>query len=246
VAAAGLLLAGPSSAQVQVQQVVGNLAWILDVAWAPNDASRIFLVERFGRILIFKNGAVQPTPFLDISSETLPDYGEQGLLGLTFAPDFDVSGHFYVYFIKGVPGQGGNGVSTVRRYTVSANPDSADPSSAYLIFQAPQPQTNHNGGTILFGPDGYLYLGLGDGGTGGWRSQNLLDPMGKFLRFDVSGDDFPADPTRNYKIPPSNPYVGNPSALPEVWSRGWRNPYRFSFDRATGDLWVGEVGQFAW
>ncbi len=235
-------LAPPARAVLDAQLIAGGLEYCLYVTWAPNDPSRMFILDRLGRVLLFKNGSVQPTPFLDIVSETLPDYGEQGLLGMCFHPDFDTNGYFYVYFIKGVPGAGGNGVSTVRRYTVSANPDSADPASAHLIFQAAQPQTNHNGGTILFGPDGYLYLGLGDGGTGGFRSQDLLDPMGKFHRLDVNGDDFPGDPTRNYAIPPSNPFVGNPSALPEVWSWGWRNPYRFAFDRLTDDLWVADVG----
>jgi glucose/arabinose dehydrogenase len=245
VVAASLAAPRPARAVLDVELIVGPLEFILYATWAPNDASRIFLVDRLGRVMIFKNGAVLPTPFLDISSETLPDYGEQGLLGMCFHPDFATNGYFYVYFIKGVPAAGGNGVSTVRRYTVSANPDSADPASAHLIFDAAQPQTNHNGGTILFGPDGYLYLALGDGGTGGFRSQDLSDPMGKFLRFDVNGDDYPGDPTKNYAIPPANPFVGDPEALPEVWSYGWRNPYRFSFDRLTGDLWVGDVGQHA-
>lgn len=246
-AAVASLFAAPRAAQavLDVQLVVGNLAYVLDVEWAPGDTSRMFLLDRFGRVLVFRNGGILPTPFLDITGETLPDYGEQGLLGMAFDPGYDTNGLFYVYFIRGTPGGGGNGVSTIRRYQVSAgNPDVADTTTAYAIFSAAQPQTNHNGGTITFGPDGNLWLGLGDGGTGGFRSQDLGDPMGKMLRMDVHADDFPADPARNYAIPPDNPFVGVAGARPEVWAYGFRNPYRFNFDRLTGDLWIGDVGQY--
>ena len=246
VSAAVILGACPVGAVLNVIKWVNNLNSILYAAWAPNDPTRIFLVERYGRIFIFKNGAVQPTPFLDISGETLPDYLEQGLLGLAFDPNFQTNHYFYVFFTKGTPGGGGPGLSTLRRYTVSANPDVADPASAHLIIDVPQPGPAHKGATVLFGPDGYLYLGLGDGDSGGLPSQDLGSLLGKLLRLDVSGDDFPADPNRNYRIPATNPFRLNPLAKPEIWSLGWRNPFRFSFDRLTGDLWVGDVGQFLW
>ena len=244
--AAVVLWASPAAAVLDAEQIVGGLSSVLYATWAPNEPSHLFLVQRYGRIFVFKDGAVQPTPFLDISSETLPDYLEQGLLGFVFDPNYQTNHYCYVYFIRGTPGSGTEGVSTVRRYTAAANLDSADPASAYLIFQAARPGPAHNGGTVLFGPDGYFYLGLGDGGTGGWPAQSVAHPMGKFLRLDVSGDDFPADSTRNYRIPPTNPFVPFPVALPEIWSMGWRNPFRFSFDRLTGDLWTGDVGQFSW
>jgi len=243
--AAALAVAAPARAILDAELVVGNLEFCLYVTWAPGDPDRMFVLDRLGRIYVFADGAFLPTPFLDISGETLPDYAEQGLLGMAFHPDYSSNGRFYVYFIKGTPGAGGAGVSTVRRYQVSADPDVADASSGQLVFQVAQPGTNHNGGTILFGPDGYLYLALGDGGGGGPASQSLATVLGKMLRFDVDGDDFPADSTRNYAIPPDNPFVGDPSARPEVWSRGFRNPYRFSFDRSTGDLWIGDVGHHA-
>lgn len=245
--AVALTTALPASAQLALEKIADGLVFPTYAAFDPDDSSRMFILQREGQILLYENGSVNATPFLDLSADVLPDDGEQGLLGMDFHPDFSSNGHFYVYFIRGVAGMGGGGDSVIRRYTVMAgNPSLADPASAFQIWETPQPQTNHNGATIHFGPDGYLWIALGDGGTGGFRSQDLADPMGKVLRFDVDGDDFPADPLRNYAIPATGPFVGQVGVLEEIWAYGLRNPYRFSFDRLTNDLWIGDVGQHSW
>ncbi len=204
----------------------------------PGDADRLFIAEQHtGRIKILNlnTGVVNPTPFLDIDG--LSTSNEQGLLGMAFHPDYATNGLFYVNFTDS------GWTTNIRRYQVSAgDPDVADPPSAQTVLTYSQPGTNHNGGWLGFGPDDYLYISSGDGGL--WdNGQDITDKLlGKMLRLDVDGDDFPADPNRNYAIPASNPLVGV-TGDDEIWAYGLRNPWRASFDRATGDLYIADVGQ---
>jgi glucose/arabinose dehydrogenase len=216
---------------------------------AGDNSDRLFVVEQSGRILVREpNGTV--SVFLDISAAAsnpahrrVQAGGEQGLLGLAFHPDFENNGLFYVHHTRA----GLINTNDVVEYRVSAtDPNVANPASERLLLRMPQPFGNHNGGSIAFGPnDGLLYIGKGDGGGGddpNNNAQNFNTLLGKILRIDVDRDDFPGDATRNYGIPPDNVYVGNPG-LDEIFSIGFRNPYRFSFDRDTGLLYVGDVGQ---
>jgi glucose/arabinose dehydrogenase len=203
--------------------------------------SRLFIVERAGVIRIYQGGALLSQPFLDISS-IVQDVGfEEGLLGLAFPPTFSPShAQFYVYYVNNA------GDLVLARYNVSAgNPNIADPASAEIVLTIPHPgQANHNGAQIAFGPqDGYLYIGPGDGGIKSSTDpgKNAQDPAvlaGKILRIDVET----GDPS-TYTIPPTNPYRQTPGFRPEIWTLGFRNPYRFSFDRTTGDLFIADVGQ---
>ena len=199
--------------------------------------SRLFVVDQNGYIRIVDSlGNVNPAPFLDIHERvTVSD--EQGLLGVAFHPQYQSNGYFYVNYT-------GAGDSThISRFNVSAgNPDIADPQSELKLMTIYQPYVNHNGGDVNFGPDGNLYMGLGDGGSAGDpgnRAQNPMVYLGKLLRIDV-------DHGNPYAIPPTNPFYGSLSALGEIWALGLRNPWRFSFDRLTGDLWIGDVGQDTW
>jgi glucose/arabinose dehydrogenase len=200
---------------------------------APNgDVSRVFVVEQTGTIRIVRDGALLPTPFLDLSGQ-ISAGGEQGLLGLAFDPAYGTTGRFLVHYTDPA------GDTRVSIFQVSSNRDVADPASEQVILTADQPYSNHNGGQILFGPDGYLYLGLGDGGSANdpeGRGQALSDLLGSILRLDVQTG-------TSYTVPPDNPFVGQPGIQPEIWSYGLRNPWRFSFDRATGDLYIADVGQ---
>jgi glucose/arabinose dehydrogenase len=229
---------------IQLQQVASSFASPVTVTNAGDGSSRLFIVQQTGEIRILINGTVLPTPFLDIH-ELISCCGEQGLLGLAFHPDYGSNGFFYVYYTDLA------GDIAIARYTVSqGDPNVADPESHYpILSQVHQPFSNHNGGQIAFGPDRYLYAGLGDGGGSGdpqENGQNLGTWLAKILRVDINGDDFPGDPTRNYAVPPDNPFVGIPNALDEIWAYGVRNPWRFSFDRGTGDLLIGDVGQSSW
>ncbi len=175
-----------------------------------------------------------PRPFLDIS-DGLSRGGEQGLLGLAFHPDYEHNGRFYVDFTRA------DGDTAINEYRVSADPNVASKRTGRRIMTIDQPYPNHNGGGIAFGPDGYLYIGTGDGGSAGDpgnRARNLTSLLGKMLRIDVNG----TSTGHAYRIPRSNPYVGR-YGRDEIWSRGLRNPWRWSFDRVTGDLWIGDVGQ---
>jgi glucose/arabinose dehydrogenase len=184
---------------------------------------------------------VAATAFLDIGNQTTTD-GERGLLGFAVAPDFNATGIFYVYLTNLA------GDSEIRRYqTFAGNRDQADPASGDIILTFTQPFSNHNGGWLDFGPDGFLYLGSGDGGSGGDpqnNGQNTNTLLGKILRLDVRSDAFPADPLRDYAIPANNPFAGA-GGRPEIWAYGLRNPFRASFDPLTGNLWIGDVGQNA-
>jgi glucose/arabinose dehydrogenase len=206
---------------------------------APAGDDRLFIVEQWGRIRILKDGVLLSRPFLDINAEVVDipgEFDERGLLGLAFHPDYAQNGRFFVYYIDN------QNDSRVVEHTVSSDPDSAIASPFQILYEVDQPFGNHKGGTLAFRPtDGYLYVGLGDGGSGGDPDNRAMDPadaLGKFLRFDV---DLPPP-----YIPAGNPYVGNPDGLDEIWSLGFRNPYRWSFDRLTGDLYIGDVGQECW
>jgi len=198
---------------------------------------RLFVVEKAGVIEILQpDGTTNATPFLDISSLVLAG-GERGLLGLAFHPNYVNNGFFFVHYSDT------SGDTQIARYTVDeSDPNIADPSSALLIINADQPFSNHNGGCLQFGPDGYLYIGLGDGGSAGDpgnRAQNLELLLGKMLRIDIDNN----EGGNNYAIPADNPFIGDPNALDEIWAYGLRNPWRFSFDSVTNDLWIGDVGQ---
>lgn len=231
------LIATPAGAQIAAQSVVQNLNLNIKLAAPPGDAQRLFVTDQSGQILIVKNGSVLPDRFLDISPEVNMGNVEQGLLGMAFDPDYATNGRFYVNFIGGT----GAGKTVIRRYTVSSNPDSADENSGLTLLEITQPTVQHNGGNLAFGPDGYLWIGMGDGGSPG-NGQNTATLLGKMLRIDVNGDDFPADSLRNYAIPPDNPFVADPMVLDEIWAIGLRNPFRYSFDSLTGDLYIGDVG----
>ncbi len=207
---------------------------LVGLANAGDGSGRLFAVEQSGRIFVVSDGRVAARPFLDIR-DRVTSGGEQGLLGLAFAPDYAASGRFYVNYTRG----DGSGESVVSRFVVSDDPGAADASSETILLTVEQPARNHNGGCIAFGPDGYLYIGFGDGGEAGdpWDHAESLDTLlGKLLRIDVSGAD-------GYSVPSDNPFVDRPGARPEIWAYGLRNPWRFSFDRETGDLYIADVGQ---
>jgi hypothetical protein len=193
---------------------------------------RLFVVEKTGTIRIIKDGTLLPTAFLDISGQ-VSGGGEQGLLGLAFEPDYASTGRFVVHYTDPA------GNTRLSIFRVSSDPDLADAGSEQVILTASQPYSNHNGGQVTFGPDGLLYLGLGDGGSANdpeGHGQNLSDILGSILRLDVHAG-------TSYTVPPDNPFVGQAGAQPEIWSYGLRNPWRFSFDRATGDLYIADVGE---
>jgi glucose/arabinose dehydrogenase len=196
--------------------------------------ARLFITLQAGQVVIHDGTRLLPTPFLDIRSLVLSG-GERGLLSVAFHPRYAENGFFFVNYTDR------NGDTIVARYRVSADPNVADLSSSRQILFVDQPYANHNGGQLQFGPDGYLYVGMGDGGSAGDpenRAQNRNTLLGKMLRLDVD-----ADP---YAIPPSNPYASSGTGRPEIWAYGLRNPWRFSFDRATGELWIADVGQGSW
>lgn len=228
-------LAGPRSAtalDLQLDPVVQGLSQPVFLTHAGDDSGRLFIVEQPGRIRVVRNGQLLPAPFLDISSR-VSGQSEQGLLGLAFAPDYAQSGRFFVYYTNAAGG------SVLSRFTVSvSDADRADPASERGLLAFSQPFANHNGGWIGFGPDGFLYLASGDGGSGGdpqGNGQNLGTLLGKILRLDVSGDLATA--------PADNPFRNTAGALPEIWAYGLRNPWRASFDRDDGALWIADVGQ---
>ena len=224
----------PSAVTVSLRQVVGTFNKPV-LATTPRDGSRrLFVVEQGGRVRIIKSGSVLATPFMALSA-LVSTGDEQGLLGLAFHPSFRTNGKVYVDYTN----LAGNTV--IAEYRVTTNANRVTASTARRILTIAQPYANHNGGGIAFGPDGYLYIGMGDGGAGGDpgnRAQSLGTLLGKMLRINING----RTSTRAYLIPASNPYVGR-TGLDEIWSRGLRNPWRWSFDRATGDLWIGDVGQ---
>lgn len=237
-----------SSVKLDVKLITDQLSHPTGFAEPMDKSGRLFVIEQEGKIMIIKKGVLQPVPFLNIKDEVLKSdgYDERGLLGLAFHPDYAKNGKFYVFFSSRVPKtKGVNCKSVVREYMVSSsNKDLADKGSARDVLTFEKPESNHNGGDIKFGPDGYLYIAVGDGGGGDDRhgdygnGQNLNTLLGKMLRIDVN--------KKPYGIPKDNPFAGKEGARPEIYAYGLRNPWRFSFDRQTGKLFAGEVGQNAW
>jgi glucose/arabinose dehydrogenase len=237
-----LLAAAPDAPPAQagvainVDEIVASgFSQPVQVTPAGDGSGRLFVVEQGGYIRIIQSGGVLDTPFLDISG-LVSCCGERGLLGLAFHPDYTSNGYFYIDYTRA-----SDGATVIARYHVSSDPNLADRNSASILLTIAQPYVNHNGGQVMFGPDGYLYIGMGDGGSGGDpqnNAQNKNTLLGSLLRIDV-------DSGSPYAIPPDNPYVGVDGA-DEIWAIGLRNPWRFSFDRANGDLYIGDVGQNAW
>jgi glucose/arabinose dehydrogenase len=221
----------PPPADLAIAPVVSGLSSPVFLTAPANDA-RLFIVEQPGRIRIVQNGALLPTPFLDITGQ-VGSGGERGLLGLAFHPRYATNGFFYVDFT------GLDGNTRIMRFHVSANANVADASSGKLIIAIDQPYANHNGGMVTFGPDGMLYIGMGDGGSGGDpqnHAQNRGDLLGDLLRLNVDVGD-------PYTPAAGNPYLSTAGVRPEIWAWGLRNPWRFSFDRVDGTLYIADVGQ---
>jgi glucose/arabinose dehydrogenase len=226
---------GPGADSVALQLVSSDLTSPVYLTAPPGDTDRLFVVEQGGLIRVLVHDTLLPTPFLDVAGHVVSG-GEQGLLSLAFHPDYARNGRFFVYFTDP------QGDSRVVRYSVGSDPNVADSTSGDTVLAVAQPYPNHNGGLLLFGPDGKLYIGLGDGGSGGdpqGNGQNLGVLLGKILRLDVDG----AAP---YVVPGDNPFVSVAGARGEIWAYGLRNPWRFWFDHGTGDLYIGDVGQNAW
>ena len=228
----------PAKVRITFSRVARNLSSPIFVTHAGDGSGRLFIVEQTGRIKILQNGTIRSTPFLNLASR-ISTGGERGLLGLAFHPDYELNRKFYVNYTNTA------GDTVIAEYTVSTgNPNVAN-TTGQTLLTIDQPFSNHNGGMLAFGPDRYLYIGMGDGGSAGDpgnRAQRLSFLLGKILRIDVDNN----APGKNYAIPPGNPYAGATAGLDEIWSYGLRNPWRFSFDRRTGDLWIGDVGQNRW
>ena len=228
----------PASVRVALRKVLGGLDQPTGVTGAGDGSGRMFVLEQPGRIRIVRDGRLLDRPFLDIRS-IVSCCGERGLLGLAFPPDFNPAGGTFFIDYTDV-----NGDTVVAAVSVDGgDEDLADRGSLRPILHVDQPFANHNGGGLAFGPDGELYIGMGDGGSGGdpqGNGQRLDTLLGKMLRIDVGGDIAAGQP---YGIPTDNPFTADAGRRPEIWAYGLRNPWRFSFDRETGDLWIGDVGQ---
>jgi glucose/arabinose dehydrogenase len=237
-AAAAPAAYNPGAVTLTLAPVASGLSNPVLVTNAGDGSGRLFVVEQTGKIRIIKSGVVLAAPFLDLSG-SISQGGEQGLLGLAFHPSYKTNGKFYVYMTLA------NGDIAINEYRRTTNADRVSWRTGRRLLTVRHPTfTNHNGGGLAFGRDGFLYIGTGDGGSGGDPSnhaQNLNSLLGKLLRIDVNG----RTGSRAYRIPPSNPYVGR-AGLDEIWSWGLRNPWRWSFDRTTGALWIGDVGQDSW
>jgi glucose/arabinose dehydrogenase len=232
-----LAAAAPFQQPLEPELFVSGLNAPLFVCAAPgDDASRVFVLTKGGQIHLVVDGAPKPVPFLDVAARLAPS-GEGGLLGMAFHPRYPLTRYFYLNYTDR------NGDTVIERYEADPlNPDVALPGSAFTILQVDQPFSNHNGGWIGFGADGYLYVPLGDGGSvgdPGNRAQNGQELLGKILRLDVDGGS-------PYAIPSSNPFINDPQVRDEIWAIGMRNPWRCDFDPLTGDLWIGDVGQTLW
>ncbi|MCE3280962.1 MAG: glucose/sorbosone dehydrogenase [Bacteroidetes bacterium] len=230
---------------IKLKLVVSGLTGPVAMECPKDGAKRIFICEQTGKIKIIKNGKVTSKAFLDVGSKldgVNKIYSEKGLLGLAFHPKYKTNGKFYIYYSAPEKDKKFDHKGVVVQYTVSSNPDLADAASAKVILEIQQPESNHNGGQLAFGPDGFLYIGLGDGGGAGDKhgvkgnGQDMKTLLGKILRIDVDSK-FP------YAIPRDNPFINNKEARPEIWAYGLRNPWRFSFDRKTGLLFCADVGQ---
>ncbi|HMZ43868.1 MAG TPA: PQQ-dependent sugar dehydrogenase, partial [Anaerolineales bacterium] len=215
-------------------EIASGLSSPVSITNAGDSSGRLFITLQGGQVVIYDGSQILPTPFLDVSS-LIRNGSEQGLLSVAFHPNYENNGYFYVYYTRL-----SDAALVIARYEVSADPNIADAGSASILLTIPHAEaSNHNGGQLQFGPDGYLYIGTGDGGTGGAYSQDGLSLLGKMLRINVNG----AAP---YSIPADNPFVSDPSVADEIWALGLRNPWRFSFDSLTGDLIIADVGQNAW
>jgi glucose/arabinose dehydrogenase len=232
-------------AGTRLEQVVTGLSSPIGITSAGDGSGRLFVNEQDGRIRVVEaDGTLREQPFVDLSNRVEAG-GERGLLGVAFHPKFATNGRVFVHYSRA-----GDGATVISELTAAADHETASAESERVIFTLSQPFPNHNGGQIGFGPDGYLYIGLGDGGSEGdpyGNGQNRQVLLGKILRIDV---DQPPAADRGYAIPTNNPYarggISPGDGLPEIWAYGLRNPWRFSFDRATGDLYIGDVGQNAW
>ncbi|MBI5580993.1 MAG: PQQ-dependent sugar dehydrogenase [Deltaproteobacteria bacterium] len=220
---------------VQLEPVITGIDSPVAITHAGDGSGRLFITLQAGKILVYDGQQLLPAPFLDIGA-LITTGGERGLLSVAFHPDYPANGFLFVDYTDL------NGDTVIARYSVSIDPNVVDPASAAILLAIPQPFANHNGGQLQFGPDGFLYIGMGDGGSGGDplnNAQNLGSMLGKILRIDVDAG-FP------YGIPLDNPFIGNPNANPEIWALGLRNPWRFSFDRLLGDLLIADVGENSW
>ncbi len=228
----------PSQLNIDLALVAKGFDQPLYATGAGDGSGRLFVVEKPGYVSIVRNGKREPQRYLDIRSKVASKASERGLLSIAFHPDYTTNGQFFVNYTNL------QGHTVIAQYRVSpSNPDLADPDSEEIILTIEQPASNHNGGLVKFGLDGYLYIGMGDGGAAGdpWdNAQNRTVLLGKLLRIDVDSD---ADSTKPYTLPLDNPFINQPNMRPEIWAWGMRNPWRFSFDRGTGDLYIGDVGQ---
>ena len=224
---------------IGLQQLAAGLGSVTSISNAGD--ARVFVTTQAGQIRIYSGGAVLPAPFLDVTSFVSTNASERGLLSVAFHPQYAANGFLFIYYTNGA------GNIEIARYQRSASsPNAADPASRAVMLTIPHPNTNHNGGQLQFGPDGYLYFGTGDGGSANdpfCNAQNDNSPLGKLLRIDV---DQSVNTPPFYGIPPSNPQALGAYPRNLTWAKGVRNPWRFSFDRATGDLWIADVGQNAW
>ena len=235
-----LVLGAPWAAAIELIPVVSGLASPLLATHAGDGSRRLFIVEKGGAIKVLQPGAQSTTTFLDIRTRLALGGSEQGLLGLAFHPQYTANGRFFVFYTRT-----GDGALTIAEYRVSADPNVAGTAETVLLVIPHPGQTNHNGGMLAFGPDGFLHIGVGDGGGGNDptnNAQNVQVLLGKMLRIDVDRPDTTAGTP--YSSPADNPYVGV-AGRDEIFSIGWRNPWRFSFDRGTGQAWVADVGQGA-
>ena len=225
----------PPGLTLKVDPFVSGLSGPVFLTQPLNDG-RIFVVEQPGRIRLVKDGVLQATPFLNISTRVLSG-GERGLLSVAFHPQYATNHYFYVYFTTQTTGD-----IRIERFTTTANADVADPATSKLIFTTPHPNGNHNGGLVTFGPDGMLYAAMGDGGGGSpdvdGNGQNFNAFLGGMIRIDVNGGD-------PYAVPPNNPFVGQANKKPELWAKGFRNPWRYAFDPTTSMLYIADVGESA-
>ena len=228
--------ADPGIPRIRLEALPFGFQQPLFLTHAGDGSGRQFVVEKRGTIRIIKGAQLLATPFLNLQARVRSSGNEQGLLGLAFHPRYAENGLFFVNYTDTA------GRNTVERFQVSADPDQGDPATGVKLLSIEDPAQNHNGGMVVFGPDGYLWVGTGDGGGSADRygnGQNRQTLLGKMLRLDVDGGE-------PYSIPSDNPYVGQADYRPEIWAMGRRNPWRYTFDRATGDLWIADVGQNAY